>query len=245
MGEQVELVEFDFENPDTYATAVEGVDRVFLVGPPMRVDLDKLVSPFIDFMKKNNILRVVYIAAMGLDAVKELPFHAIIINKLKEDGFDYTVLAPSFFASNFKNYEWDNITQRGITYSPAGSGKVAFIAVEDIGNVGTSVLTEDGHIGKTYELTGPELLSYYDVADLLSSVLEKKIVYPEPSPEEYRKTLHAAGAPDFVASYMIAVYSMIATNVVSVTTDNVLKITGKKPTSLKEVLQRDFASIVV
>ncbi|PBQ30583.1 hypothetical protein CNR22_01945 [Sphingobacteriaceae bacterium] len=237
------LVRFDFGDPSTYETATEGVNKVFLLGPPLNLNLVELISPFIDFLKKKNITRVVYVSALAMEKVKELPFHVTLVKKLQDEGFDYTILNLSFFSQNFKSYEWDNIKERGITYMPAGTGKVGFVDVYDIGEAAAIVLTEEGHEKKTYQLTGPDLLSYGDAAEILSEVTGKTIVYPNPSPEEYTSVLKSAGAPDFIAPYMISVYSLIANNEVSVLTDDIEKITGKKPQTLKAVLSRDFQSL--
>lgn len=179
--------------------------------------------------------------SLGMERLTDLPFHVILSEKLKQDGFDYTILKPSFFAQNFKNYEWDNIVQRGITFVPAGNGKVAFVDVYDIAEVAVQALTEDGHVGKEYDITGPQALSYADAASILSEVLNKPVAYPNPTPQEYAGTLKGAGAPDFIAPYMISVYSLIANDQVNIVSPVVEKLTGKKPASLKEVLQRDFS----
>lgn len=243
LGSDVPTVVFNYENSATFAQATEGVSKVFLLGPPLRMDLDKLVIPFVAHLKASGIHQVVYISALGLDEVNELPFHTRVVEAIKAQGFDYTILLPTFFAQNFKNYEWENITQQGITFVPAGKGKVGFVDVEDIALVAATILTEEGHGGKTYTITGPELLSYAEVAELLSEVLGKTIHYPNPSPEVYTQVLKEAGAPDFIASYMIPVYSLIADNKVNVLSDDVERLTGKKPTLLRAVLERDFASV--
>ncbi len=233
---------FDFTNPETFETATAGVDRVFLLGPPLQHNLDEVLLPFINFLKAKNLLRVVYLSALKVDEVAELPFHKHITEKLIADGFELTIIKPSFFAQNFRNYEYDNITQRGITFTVAGTGKVGFVDAHDIGRCIAAVLTNEGHIGKTYELTGPESLSHFDAAKLLSEVTGKTIVYPQPSHADYRNALAAAGAPAFIAEYMINVYSIIADNKVDFITNDVELLTGQKPTSLKEVLLRDFAT---
>lgn len=240
LGADVMTVSFDFEDPTTYEAATDGVDAVFLLGPPLVITLDSLLTPFIDFLKLKDIKRVVYVGSLGMEKMPNLPFHVILTEKLKKDGFEYTILKPSFFAQNFKNYEWENIVQRGITYSPAGNGKVAFVDVADIAGVAAKVLTEEGHIGKEYEITGPETLSYQDAAGILSTVTKKPIVYPNPSAEEYAGTLKSAGAPDFIAPYMISVYSLIANNEVDYVSPVVEQLTGKKPNSLRTVLEKDF-----
>jgi uncharacterized protein YbjT (DUF2867 family) len=243
LGTDVRSVVLNYEKQDSYAKATEGVSKVFLLGPPLRTDMDTLVLPFIKHLKASGINRVVYISALGLDDVKELPFHNRVVQALKDHRFDYTILMPTFFAQNFKNYEWDNIVQRGITFVPAGHGKVGFVDVEDIALVAATVLTEEGHGGKTYAITGPELLSYQEAAEQLSDVIGKTIHYANPSPEVYTQALKDAGAPDFIASYMIPVYSMITDGKVAVLSDDVERLTGKKPTQLRVVLERDFAAV--
>ncbi|PSL44264.1 uncharacterized protein YbjT (DUF2867 family) [Chitinophaga niastensis] len=235
------IVQFSFDDPATFENATAGVDSVFLLGPPMVPDLNVLLTPFLEYLPSKGIRRIVYLSALKIDPDSILGFHAVMEQKLAQDGFDYTVLRPSFFAQNFKNYEWENITERSITFAPAGNGKVAFIDAADIANVAATVLTTAGHSQQTYELTGPEILSYYDAANLLSEVTGKTITYPSPDAATYKAALKAAGAPDFIGTYMVAVYDVVAGNKVNFTTDTVEKITGKKPASLKTVLTADWS----
>lgn len=238
------IVAFAFDKPETFENAVAGVDKVFLLGPPLVLKLDELILPFIKFLKEKKIKRVVYLSALAADKMGEsLDFHPKVEQILKDNDFEYTILRPSFFAQNFKNYELENITQRGITFMTAGTGKVAFVDIDDVANVAATALTQEGHAKKIYELTGPQTLSYFDAATLLSEVTGKTIVYPNPTHEEFRQALTGAGAPAFVADYMITVYNSIANNHVDFTTDTVEKVTGKKPISLREVLEKDFQNI--
>jgi len=242
LGNSVPLVTFDFADLRTYATATQGVDRVFLIGPPLDYTLDKLLAPFIDYLKGQKIFRVVYISAFGVDKISnELSFHKTVEEKLKADKFQVTILRPTFFAQNFKNYEWDNITKYKITYTPSGNGKTAFVDIADVGDVAAKVLTENGHEGKEYTLTGPESLSYFDAATLLTEVRKEPITYPAPTPEQYAATLKQAGAPDFIAPYMITVYSMIANNHVDYVSQAIPQLLGRSATSLKTVLLRELA----
>jgi uncharacterized protein YbjT (DUF2867 family) len=214
------------------------VNRVFLLSPPLQPNVETLLEPFIDFLKnETSIKRVVYNGAMGVPVMSA---HDTIGNMLKDKGFEYTLLLPTFFAQNFKNYEYENITQRGITFNVAGEGTVAFIDVYDIVRVAAKVLTEQGHEYKSYELTGPEVLSHFEAATIITEVLGKPVFYPNPSEEDYIGALKGAGVPDFVAPAMIGIYSIIKENKVNYATDWVEKLTGRKPTTLKEVIQKDF-----
>lgn len=234
-------VHFDFTDSSTFEKATKNVDRVFLLGPPLTFNLDQIVKSYVDFLQQKGINRIVYISAFGNETLGgELAFHSIMENYFKEKDFDFTILQPSFFAQNFKNYEYENLIERGITFNVAGEGKVGFVDTEDVAKVAGKVLTEDGHSGKTYQLTGPDLLSYYDAAQILTDVLGRQIVYPNPSEEEYRGALKAGGAPDFIADYMIPIFGMIKTGAVGRLTNDIEKVTGEKPTDLKTVLRRDF-----
>jgi uncharacterized protein YbjT (DUF2867 family) len=242
LGNEVNVVAFNFEQPDTFEAATEGVDRIFLLGPPLHLQMDALLTPFIDFLNRKNIRRVVYLSAFGMEAIADqMPFHRNIEEKLKNEGFEITVLRPSFFAQNFKNYEWDNIVERKVTFMPAGDGKVAFVDVYDIAEVAATVLLEPGHEGKDYVLTGAESLSYHDAAQLLSDVRQETIFYPKPSPEAYADTLQKAGAPAFIADYMNTVYGMIREGKVDHVSADVEQLLGRKPGKLSEVLAKDFA----
>ncbi|MCZ8353639.1 MAG: SDR family oxidoreductase [Cyclobacteriaceae bacterium] len=241
LPQKVNAIAFDFEDASSFAKATADVDRVFLLAPPLNTKADDLLIPFIEHLEQEKIKRVVYVSALEIDALPSMPFHANTIKLMQSKGFELTVLQPSFFAQNFKNYEFENITKHNIIYAVAGEGKVGFVDAEDIGRVAATALTTHGHSGKFYEITGPELLSYFDAANVISEVIGKTIVYPNPTAEQFTQTLAQAGAPAFIADYMIDVYSLIANNRVNKVTSVVENVTGRKPTSLKEVIKRDFS----
>lgn len=241
LGSQIGVVPFAFEDPSTYKEATKGVNKVFLLGPPLNNDLDKLLTPFVKHLKKEGIKKIVYLSAAGIEKVADaLPFHKNMETLLKQEGFELTIVRPTFFAQNFKSYEADNIINRKIIFIPGAEGKAGFIDIKDIGEVISKILTQDGHEGKEYVITGPELLSFRDAANFLSEILEEKIIYVSPSPEEYSKALQAAGVPSFVADYMNNVYKLISQGHVSFITSDVEKILNRKPISLKKSLEESF-----
>lgn len=241
LGRETHAIHFDFEQPQTFDQAVQSVDRVFLLGPPLNMHLDQLIEPFIDYLYKNEIKRVVYLSAFGAESMRGLPFHTVVEQKLKAMDFAWTILRPSFFSQNFKSYEYENITEHGITYMPAGDGKVGFVDVCDVGEVTAAVLTDNQHIHREYVLTGPETLSYYDAAQQLSELIGKPVRYPAPTPEEYTDTLKKSGAPDFIAPYMNEVYGLIRDGKVDQVSPAIEDILHRPPNPLREVLQRTFA----
>ena len=241
LGTNTSTVHFDFEQPSTFESATREVDRIFLLGPPMDLHLDQLVDPFISYLKEKGIRRVVYLSAFGAELMEGLPFHTKVERKLKDLSFDWTILQPSFFSQNFRNYEYENVTERGVTFMPAGDGKAGFVDVRDVGEVAAEALTDDQHIHQTYVLTGPETLSYQQAAHLLTEIIGKPIEYPAPSPDVYASTLQEAGAPDHVATYMNEVYGLIRDGKVDRISDAVERVLHRSPTPLQNVLQRTFA----
>jgi len=234
------VVYFDFADQSSYENALEGVDKVFLLGPPFNLEIVDLLGPFIDFLKAKNINRVVYLSALGQEVKKNLPWHAAIGEKLHNDDFDYTILKPSVFAQNFKTYASGMITEQNVIFVTAGDGKIGFVDVNDVAEVAVTVFMEDTHGKQTYSLTGPEALTFYDAADILSELLGKTIYYPNPSNEEFTVALTAAGIPDMEIQYMIRAYAMMKNNNTDIVNDEIERLIGKKPTSLREVFTQDF-----
>jgi uncharacterized protein YbjT (DUF2867 family) len=121
--------------------------------------------------------RFVFLSVAGATTNKWVPHHAVE-QELRRGPRDWTILQPGFFAQNLESAYRDDIVQDGRLYVPAGSGKVAFVDVRNIGAVAARVLTtESGHEGMTYTLTGPEAFTFYQVADQLSRHLGRNICY--------------------------------------------------------------------
>lgn len=239
-GNQVDAVEFDFENPATYAQ-VAGCDGVFVLGPPLNLDLFNLVRPFIEYLEANGPQRIVYLSANGMQQLEALPFHQQMEEHLKQSNLDWRIVRPGFFMQNFANYERENIEQRNIVFVPAGEGKTAFVSTRDIGAAVAALLQSEVHRHQIFHLTGPELLSFFEAAALLSEVLGRPIVYPNPDEATYRQVLADAQAPAFVADYMVPIYGLIKDHQIANQTQDIEQLTGCAPETLQTVLERDFA----
>ncbi len=241
-GGRAEVVSFDFADSETFDQAVKAAG-IFLLGPPLVPDLFALLEPFVDRLIATDYAgRLVYLSAYGMDDLKELPFHAQMEAKLSNSSLSYHVVRPGFFAQNFGNYERENIEQRGIVFASAGDGCTPFVSALDVGRCVAVLLTDQDRYRETHELTGPQAYSYFGVAELLTEILGKQITYPNPDEATYRAALSAAGAPDFIADYMLPVSGLIKAGKVAGITDNVYQLTGRQPETLISVLRRDFGA---
>lgn len=177
-----EVVQFDFANADMFDSVLTGVDRVLLVRPPQLADVDLYFRPFVEAIKRSEVQQVVFLSLQGVENNAITPHHKIE-KLIVEAGIPYTFLRPSFFMQNLSTTHRADIADRDEIYIPAGSGRTSLIDVVDIGEVAALILAEKTgiHLAKNYELTGNEALTYYEMADILTYVLGRKITYKRPS----------------------------------------------------------------
>lgn len=239
-GNTVESISFDFEDPETFEPALKS-KGVFLLGPPLYPELFKLLSPFVDYLIENKFDgRIVYLSAYGMDNLQELPFHQQMEEKLKDSNLDWNLVRPGFFMQNFGNYERENIEERNMLFSPAGKGKTPYVSAVNVGESIAELLTNQERSKETHILTGTTAYSYFEIAEMLSGITNRKITYPNPDVATYRDVLKQSGAPDMIADYMIPVYGLIKKGTVEKTHNGVQELTGKEPETIREVLERDF-----
>ena len=170
----VEVATVDFNQPETLKAALQGVDRVFLVGPPT-AQLALLEQKAVDVFRHAGIKQLVKLSAMGGRAATFPRQHAESEDYIRSTGIPYTFLRPNGFMQNLVNYNAGTINAQDAFYGSEGDGKVSHIDIRDIAAVAAKVLTEDGHISGAYTLTGPEALSSAQIAEKLSDLVGRKI----------------------------------------------------------------------
>ena len=179
-GEAVEAVRFDFAAPETYAPAMQGVRRMFLMRPPQITDVQRWMFPAIAAAEAAGVEQIVFLSLIGIENNRRVP-HYRVEQRLRAGGRGWTFLRASFFMQNLSSTHRAEIRQRSEISLPVGRGKTSFIDVRDIGAVAALALTQPGHDRQAYDLTGSEALDYYQVAEIFSQVLGRKITYREPS----------------------------------------------------------------
>ena len=189
----VETVEFDYEKPETFAPALKGIDKVFLVVRPGDNQSDKAAAPFIDEMKSQGIKHIVNLTAMGVET--DETFMLRILEKYIEDsGISFTHLRPNWFMQNFNSGPFfADIQKTDALHLPAADAKLSFIDIRDIAAVGAEVLLDPTHAGKGYTITGGEALNHFEVIDKINSASGREISYVPISEETARSVLERAG----------------------------------------------------
>src|SRR5262249_18279029 len=126
-------------------------------------------------------------------------------------------------------------------FAAIGDARISAVDVRDIAAVTAAVLTEDGHKGKIYNITGPEALTHYEMAEKLSAALGRQIQFVDVSPELMRGAIVAAGLPDWQADGLIEDYAHYARGEAAAVATGVLDTTNKRPRSFDD-FARDYAS---
>ncbi len=206
----VEIVQAAYDDKAALDTAFKGATKAFLLtnSVPESVGWHKNL---VDAAKKNGVKHVVRLSVLGADKaspVKLATWHAESDAYLQSAGLPWTLIQPTYFMQNFMG-QIATIKKDGAMYGAAGEGKIAAIDARDIAAVAAKVLREDGHAGKTYQLTGKEPLSHAEVGAKLSKLIGKTVKYVNLTPEQFKGGLVSAGLPDWYAQDFTTMHQFI------------------------------------
>jgi len=229
----VEIFEGDLSRPDTLDAALEGVERALLLSSPAPEAVE-LQGNFIEAARRAKARpHIVKYSALGTDAnapVGFLKWHGQTEIQLAASGLPYTFLRPTMFMQEILN-SWGG---RGDIYLPMDDARIAVVDIRDIAAVAVKTLTEDGHAGKTYPITGPESLSFHDIADEISAATGKRVNYVSISPGDFRKALLGMQMPEWFADALVQLYDSLRAGDGAEVSPTVLVLTQKHPIKFGE-----------
>jgi uncharacterized protein YbjT (DUF2867 family) len=228
---KAESVRFDYTDRDSYKTAFEGVDRAFVMLPAGYTNAVALLRPVIQTAIDKKV-KVVLQTAIGVDADEKIPYRQVELF-LMQSGASFVILRPNWFADNFHNF-WLGDIKRGTIAVPAGEGQSSFIDVRDVAACAAAVLTTDRFDGKSFDLTGPEPLNYYDAAAVLSRVSGQKITYTPLDDGTFVGRAASAGVPRDYALFLAALFLPVRQGWTAGVTRDVQTLTGKAPRSFEQ-----------
>ncbi|KAL9122827.1 MAG: hypothetical protein Q9187_000617 [Circinaria calcarea] len=204
------------------------ITAVYLVAPSGVLDILPVMKAFIDFAKSKGVQRFVLLSASDIPAGGH--FTGKVHEYLISLGVEYAVLRPTWFMENFsEGQHLGPIRQHSRFYSASGEGKAPFVSAEDIAAVAFHALVDKPPHNTDHVILGPELLSYDDVADILSKVLHRKITHVKITESEKAAAMHSNGMPEDYAK-MLASLDTKLSNGVEARMNNVVKeVTGGEP----------------
>jgi uncharacterized protein YbjT (DUF2867 family) len=209
-GDGVEVVTGDLREPDSLPAALEGVDKAFLV-TALALDQVAMRNAFIDAAAKSGVKHVVLSSGIGAGpdaAVQFGRWHGENQERLKQSGLDWTFVQPTFFMQNFF-MSAATIKDHGAFYLPLGENSpVSWVDARDIATVATTALTEPGHEGKAYPVTGPAAVTAEEIAEVMTAELGKPVRYVAVSNDDARAAMLDVGMPVVLADAMIELYAL-------------------------------------
>ena len=236
----VEIVTVDYNQPETLQSALKNVERVFLVGPPT-AQLPALERNAMEVIAQVGVQQVVKLSAMGGREAIFPRQHAQSEDYIQSTGVPYTFLRPNGFMQNMVNYNAPTINTQNAFYGSEGDGRVSQIDVRDVAAVAVKALTEDGHVGKAYTLTGPEALTNKEIAQILSDELRREIRFINLPPAQLKEALLSAGVPEWNADALLDLQRLYREGKASTVTPDVEQILGRKAISFAQFF-RDHRS---
>ena len=242
IGGDVELARGDFSDVASLRRAMDGMDRVFVAcaNHPLQAEYETNV---IDAAAAAAVRRVVKLSALGAEIGSPVAFwdaHGRIEQHLAASGLPAVILQPTTYMTNVLGSA-EAIRHTGKLFAPADGARIAMIEPRDVGTVAAAVLTEDGHEGKTYVLTGPEAITFAEVAGHLSEATGRTVDFVSVPDEAARQGMVEAGVPEWFAGNVATVFGRLREGIATPTTDAVRELTGDAPRSFGD-FARDHAS---
>lgn len=234
----VQFVQGDLAEPRTLAEALRGIDQVFLLCAPLP-NQTELEANMVAAAKAAGVRHIVKLSAMTADPNSSSRFpriHGQVEQIIRDSGMEWTFLRPTSFMQNLLGLA--DMIKSGTIYQPAGDSKAGFVDVADIASVAVEALTEPGHEGSAYDITGPELLSYHDVARIVSEVLGRPVGYQDIPPAAARQALIGMGLPEWNVDGILELMDQMRAGEYAKLSDAVLEVGKKDPTRLKDFVRQ-------
>ncbi|THA87055.1 NAD(P)H-binding protein [Streptomyces sp. A0592] len=231
-------VRFDWNEPATWTEALDGVDRVYLIPPTGSPDPAEVMLPFLHRARAAGVRRAVLLSSSAIPAGG--PAVGRVHEQLPDLFEEWAVLRPSWFMQNFAGPAPHARTIRndGAILTASGDGRVGFIDAEDIAAVAVHALTDEHAPNTDLILTGPQALSYDDVAAIITDVTGLPVVHRQLTFEELRDRW-AAEIPLEFATMLAAMDRAIADGAEDRTSDTVERLTGRPPGTLRAFVERE------
>jgi len=238
----VEIVVGDIADADTVRRALSGVDKAFLLLPngEQQEANEKL---FTDLCVAAGVKHLVKMSSMEAVPTAKTPIpraHWSVEEYIRASGLDWTMIKPNFFMQNLLASA-RTIKEQGKFFLPMGNGTTGMADARDIGAVCAEVLTGTGHAGKSYEITGPEVLTFHQVAERFSAVLGKKVEYVPMPMDQFRERMTNILKP-WHLNAVCELFREIEEVGLDHTTDTFRKLMGREPRSVRQFVE-DHAAL--
>jgi uncharacterized protein YbjT (DUF2867 family) len=220
----------DFDDPDSLRAVLSGVRSAYLV-TPSSPEAEAQQIRFAEVAAEAGVGHLVKLSQFAADEsspVRFLRYHAAVERRIRDLGIGYTFLRPNLFFQGFLAFR-TAVAKEGRFFAPIGDARVSAVDVRDIAAVAAAALTEPGHLGKTYTITGPEAISHHDVARAISGATGRDVRFVDVPPEAFAAALCGVGVPPWQADGLVEDYAHYARGEAAEVTPTVRDLTGERP----------------
>ncbi len=236
----VQAVVADFDDPASIAAALAGAGRAYLVTPSSE-RAEEQQRRFCDLAARAGTRQLVVLSQLGADEhspVRFLRYHAAVEQHVRGLGIAHTFLRPNLFFQGLLAFARP-IAAEGRFYAPVGDARVSALDVRDIGAVAAVTLTEPGHEGATYTLTGPAAITHAQIAEALTAALGRQVTFMDASPSAFAGSLRGV-LPPWQADGLLEDYAHYRRGEAAAVSSAVAAITGEPPRDVAQ-FARDYA----
>jgi uncharacterized protein YbjT (DUF2867 family) len=235
----LEYVNFDFENPATFDSALTGIDIIFLLRPPHISDIEYFFRPLIEKVKEKGIKQIVFLSVQGAEKSSIIP-HNKVEKLIREHELEYVFLRPSYFMQNLTTTLIDDIQQKRKIILPASNALFNWIDVENIGETTAMILENlEPFKNQAIELTGYENKSFYQVSDTINQLIDNPIQFKNVNPFRFYRIKKKEGMINGMIVVMILLHFLPRFQKPPKISSFYESMTGKKPTSMVDFIKRE------
>jgi len=225
--------QFEFDEPSTYDRALEGVTKIVLIRPNQVSDVSKYIFPFLAKAEQVGVKHIVFISIVGAERNRIFANHRTE-NHFKKLNIPSTILRPSLYMQNLSTFHRHDIQDHDKINIPGGAGLVNYIDVRDVAEAIVTVLMLPGHENQAYDITGPEVMDFYQIAKIFSSELERDIKYTRPSAIKFVRQKLVDKKPLLYVLTLSLLYNAVRSGKMNYTNDVFRSITGHDPRHLAD-----------
>lgn len=234
----VEIVAGDLSHPESMRSAFDGVDRAYVV-TAVHPQTVTLFDNFYAAAKQAGVKQLVKFSGLGASTASSSEIirqHGESDDRLRASGIPYTILRPNSFHQNML-WQAAAIAATDTFYLPVGDAAQSTIDVRDIAEITATILTSDAHMNRSYDLTGPQSLTFHDVAQIIGRLRGRPVSYVPISPEVAERSMKEQGLPDWAAHALAEIQALFGTGAYADVLPDTARLLGRSPRNFEAFAQ--------